>query len=144
MVYNPITGERSFIGDDTDMHDTQVTALYLHGNSCSDIARSEGCSATTIYNRLKSLNVKMRSRSKANQIFPDSIFIALYNIGLSASQVGRLLGVAPSTVIKRLQTLHFPLRSRNVAYKIKYSEKEFKQFFMRSDIINQLMGLVCE
>lgn len=121
--------------------DTKVIELYAQGKSCAEVARIGECSETAIYNKLESLGVTMRSRSEANKIFPDSIFIALYNIGLSASQIGRLLGVNSSTVIKRLHTLKFPLRSRQVASRIRYTEEEFKQYFMVSGIIDKLMKL---
>lgn len=122
--------------------DKKITELYSQGESCAGIAYLSHCSETFIHNKLKSLGVAMRSRSKANQIFPDFIFILLYNFGLSASQVGRLLGVDSSTVIKRLHTLRFPLRFCNVAYRIRYSEKEFKKYFMTPDVMDQLMKLI--
>lgn len=122
--------------------DIQVSNMYKDGKSCAEIAHLDCVSDSAMYNRLKSLGVIMRSRSKANQIFPDFIFISLYNVGLSSSQIGRLLGVNSSTVIKRLHTLKFPLRSRTVAYRIRYNEEEFNKYFMTSSIINQLMELV--
>ena len=121
--------------------DAQVTELYEQGKSCAEVARSDGCSETAMYNRLKALGVTMRSRSEANQIFPDSIFIALYNLGLSASQTGRLLGVDSSTVTKRLHILKFPLRSRNVASRVRYNNKEFQKYFIETDIIDQLIEM---
>ncbi len=124
--------------------DAKVMELYSQGKSCAEVARYDQCSETTMYNRLKLLGITMRSRSKANQIFPDSIFISLYNMGLSTSQIGRLLGVDPSTVTKRLHTLHFPLRSRVVAFRIRYTEEEFKRYFMVPEVLNQLMELVDE
>ena len=123
--------------------DDKVIELYdQNGKSCVEIASISNCSETCIYNRLKSLGVKMRTRSQANQIFPDFIFILLYNLGLSASQVGRLLGVDSSTVVKRLHTLRFPLRSCDVAFRIRYNEIEFKQHFMTPDVMDQLMKLI--
>lgn len=121
--------------------DTKVIELYSQGNSCADIARSDRCSETSMYNRLKMLGVTIRSRSEANKIFPDFLFTSLYNLGLSVSQVGRLLGVDSSTVTKRLHVLKFPLRSRCVAYRIRYTEKEFKRYFMVSSILDQLVKL---
>ena len=121
--------------------DAKVTEFYEQGRSCADVARADGCSETAMYNRLKAIGVTIRSRSKANQIFPDSIFISLYNLGLSVSQIGRLLGVDSSTVTKRLHKLKFPLRSRGVASRIRYTEKEFQRHFMVSDIICELMDL---
>lgn len=121
--------------------DTKVIELYTQGRSCAEVARSDRCSETTMYNRLKSLGVKIRNRSEANQIFPNSIFISLYNIGLSSSQIGRLLGVNPSTATKRLHTLQFPLRTRCVACRIRYTEEEFKRYFMVPDILDQLIEL---
>lgn len=130
-----------FYGGAMSLPDAKVIELYSQGKSCSEIAHFDKCSETTIYNRLKSLDVTMRSRSEANQIFSDSIFITLYNIGLSSSQIGRLLGVDSSTVTKRLHTLRFPLRSRNVACRIRYNEEEFMKHFMIPDVLNKLMGL---
>ena len=123
-------------------HDCLPVQLYSDGESCAEIARLGNCSETSMYNRLKSLGVIMRSRSEANQIFPNSIFINLYNVGLSASQIGRLLGVDSSTVTKRLHTMLFPLRSRQVASRIRYTEEEFKRYFMVPGVIDQLMELV--
>lgn len=125
------------------LSDATVIKLYSRGKSCENIARRNGCSGTTIYNLLKSLGVEMRSRSEANQIFPNFLFIALYNIGLSSSQIGRLLGVDSSTVTKRLHTLNFPLRSRGVACRIRYSEEEFNEYFMVPKILDQLTRLAC-
>jgi DNA-directed RNA polymerase specialized sigma24 family protein len=126
------------------LSDQEVTKLYVEGKNCAEIARMDTCSETTIYNRLKSLRVKIRSRSEANQIFPDSAFISLYNVGLSASQIGRFLGVDSSTVKKRLHTLKFPLRSRGVASKIRYNEEEFNRHFMTPEVVGRFMELVCE
>lgn len=123
------------------MLDTKVKELYTQGKSCAEIAILGDCSETHVYNRLRALEVTMRSRSKANQIFADSIFILLYNLGLSSSQVGRLLGVDSSTVTKRLHSLKFPLRSRHVACRIRYTEQEFKQHFMVPDVLDKLMEL---
>ncbi len=121
--------------------DTKVTELYSQGKSCAEVACLDGCSETSMYNRLKVLDVKIRSRSEANQIFPDFLFISLYNMGLSVSQTGRLLGVDSSTVTKRLHLLKFPLRSRGVAYRIRYTEDEFMKYFMVPGIIDQLIEL---
>jgi transposase-like protein len=98
----------------------------------------DGCSVTSMYNRLKSLGTTMRSRSNANKLFPDSVFVKLYNVGLSASQVGRILGVDSSTVIKRLHMINFPLRSRRVASQIRYTEEEFRRYFMVPDVLGRI------
>ena len=117
----------------------KIRDLYeKHMKSCAEIAIVDGRSETTIYNALKVLGVQMRSRSKANQIFPDFLFITLYNLGLSSSQIGRLLGIHTSTVSKRLHHLRFPLRSRDVAIDIRYSENEFKHYFMNPKFLNTL------
>ena len=118
--------------------DATVTNLYSQGKSCAEAARLDGCSETAMYNRLKSLGVKMRSRSDANKLFNDKIFILLYNMGLSVSQIGRMLGVNASTVTKRLHTMKFPLRSRSVAFGIRYTEQEFVDKFMRADILEKI------
>jgi len=123
------------------LSDEIVRQLYSQGKTCAEVAHSDGCSETTMYNRLLLLGITMRSRSQANQIFPNSIFISLYNVGLSSSQIGRLLGVNSSTVTKRLHTIRFPLRSRGVACRIRYTEKEFKRYFMVPDVLDQLMEL---
>ncbi len=123
------------------LSDVEIIELYSQGKSCADVAILDKCSETSMYDRLKSIGVTMRSRSEANQLFPDFIFISLYNIGLSSSQIGRLLGIDSSTVVKRLRTLHFPLRSRSVASRIRYTEGEFKQHFMVPKVIDQLMEL---
>ncbi len=122
--------------------DAKVIELYSQGKSCADIAKIDHCSETCMYNKLKSLGVTMRSRSKANQIFPDFVFILLYNLGLSVSQAGKLLGVDSSTVTKRLHTLKYPLRSRDVASRIRYTDEEFKEHFMVPRVINRLMDLI--
>jgi DNA-binding CsgD family transcriptional regulator len=141
-VYN--SGERSFFfGGNMSLSDTKVIELYTMGKSCAEVAQIDGCSETSVYNRLKQLNITMRSRSEANQIFPDTTFISLYNLGLSASQIGRLLGVDSSTVKKRLKNIQFPLRSRCVASRIRYTEEEFKQYFMVPEILDQLAELTC-
>ena len=124
------------------LSDETVIELYSQGKSCAEIASVDKCSETAMYNKLLSIGVTMRSRSEANQIFPDFIFILLYNVGLSASQTGRILGVDSSTVTKRLHTLKFPLRSRGVACRIRYTEKEFQQHFMVRGILDELIDLV--
>ncbi len=142
VVYNLETGERSFVGVSMSLPDAKVIELYSDGESCASIARLGKCSETTIYTRLKTtLGVEMRSRSEANQIFPDFIFVCLYNMGLSASQVGRLLGVDSTTVIKRLHKIRFPLRSRNLARQIRYTEDEFLQHFMVHDVLGTISQL---
>jgi len=124
------------------LSDQKIKNLYINGKSCADIAYLDNCSVTSIYNRLKSLGVVMRSRSEANQIFPDFIFIVLYNLGLSTSQIGKLLGINSSTVTKRLHTLRFPLRFRSVASKIRYTNHEFNKYFMSSGMVNKLIELI--
>ena len=120
------------------LSDVQVIELYSQGKSCADIARFGECSETATYNRLKLLGVTMRSRSEANQIFPNCVFILLYNLGLSASQIGTLLGLDSSTVIKRLHKLNFPLRSGTLARNIRYTENEFRTHFMTPKILDIL------
>lgn len=128
---------------DMVLHDIKVRELYEHDRlSCAEIARLGNCSETLIYNKLKLLKVKIRSRSEANKIFPDFIFIILYNIGLSTNQIGRLLGVDASTVTKRLHIMAFPMRVRQVASRIRYTEKEFERYFMVPGVIDQLTELV--
>lgn len=124
--------------------DKQITKSYKNGQSCAEIARSYKVSESTVYNSLKELGIVMRSRSEANQIFPDSIFISLYNVGLSSSQIGRLLGVDSSTVTKRLHILKFPLRSRGVACRIRYTDQEFKKYFMVPGVMKRLIELTSE
>ena len=125
------------------LNDTDVIKEYSGGKSCAEVAKLDGCSETSMYNRMIDLGVTMRSRSEANQLFPNSIFILLYNLGLSTSQIGRLLGVDSSTVTKRLHSLRFPLRSRRVASRIRYTKEEFNKHFMVPDILDQLTQLVC-
>lgn len=125
------------------LSDKEVVQTYSIGNSCAEVAELDGCSATSMYNRMTGLGVVMRSRSEANQLFPNSVFILLYNLGLSTSQIGKLLGVDSSTVTKRLHLLKFPLRSRRVASRIRYTEKEFNKYFMVPNILDQLTQLVC-
>jgi len=124
------------------LQDQDIIDLYQDKfQSCAAIAIMDGCSETTMYHRLKNLGVKIRDRSEANKIFPDSIFIKLYNLGLSNSQVARLLGVNTSTVTKRLRHIHFPLRIRDVAVAIRYTEEEFRKFFMDSSFVAKLISL---
>jgi len=125
------------------LNDTEVKQEYLSGKSCAEVAELDGCSETSMYNRMIDLGVTMRSRSEANQLFPSSVFILLYNLGLSTSQIGRLLGVDSSTVTKRLHRLNFPLRPRRVASRIRYTEEEFNKHFMVPNILDQLTQLVC-
>lgn len=125
------------------LNNREVMESYALGKSCAEVAKLDGCSETSMYNRMIDLGVTMRSRSEANQLFPNSIFILLYNLGLSTSQIGRLLGVDSSTVTKRLHLLKFPLRSRRVASRIRYTEKEFNKHFMVPNILDQLTQLVC-
>ena len=125
------------------LNDAEVKQEYLSGRSCAEVAGLDGCSETSMYNRMIDLGVTMRSRSEANQLFPNSVFILLYNLGLSTSQIGRLLGVNSSTVTKRLHLLKFPLRSRRVASLIRYTEEEFNRHFMVPDVLDQLTQLVC-
>jgi len=124
--------------------DAKCIELYSSRHSCSDIAEMDGCSVTSMYNRLKSLDVTMRSRSNANKLFPDSVFVRLYNVGLSVSQVGRILGVDSSTVTKRLHAINYPLRSRRVASQIRYTEEEFRRFFMVPDVLDHIVELVSQ
>jgi len=125
--------------------DAQIQYFYeQERKSCAEIAQMALCSETTIYNKLKKMGVQFRSRSAANKVFPDFIFIILYNLGLSASQVGRLLGVHASTVTKRLQSISFPTRTQAVAVDIGYSEEEFQQHFMTPSVINAIQAVVGE
>jgi len=125
------------------LSDIELRKLYEQDQkSCAEIANICCCSETTVYNRLKAIDVIIRSRSEAHQIFPDIIFVSLYNIGLSTSQIGRLLGVDSSTVTKRLHTLRFPLRSRCVASRIRYTEDEFQKHFMTPGIADRLIKMI--
>lgn len=123
------------------LSDMEIERLYSQDFSCSKIARFNRCSETTMYKYMKSIGIQIRSRSIANKIFPDYIFIVLYNIGLSTSQIGKLLGINPSTITKRLHAIDFPLRSRDVACRIRYTDEEFKKYFMEKNFINYLMDV---
>ncbi len=125
------------------LSDDSLVELYSQGESCAVIARRKRCSETSIYNKLKDRGVEMRSRSEANKVCPDFILISLYNVGLSSSQIGKLLQIDSSTVTKRLHSLRFPLRSRNIASRIRYTEDEFKRYFMTPDVLGSLDKFVC-
>lgn len=110
---------------------TKIIDLYTnHKKSCSEIAAMCGCSESKIYTLLSRLNIRMRSRSEANKIFRDGIFIILYNLGLSSSQIGQILGIDSSTVRKRLKSINFPLRNKKVAAEIEYTNEELQRFFL--------------
>jgi len=121
-----------------------MRSLYEnHKFSCASIAKLDGRSETTIYNILKCLNVKIRSRSEANQIFSDSVLINLYNMGLSYTQIAKLLGTHFSTISKRFRLLEFPARSKILASAIRYNDTEFKRYFYNKTILDDLTELVC-
>ena len=107
-----------------------VVKLYNKGFSCNKIADKLNCSATTVYNKLKLLNISLRNKSDANKKF--DIFSAwhLYNLGLSFNQFGVILSIDASTVSKRFKKSSLPVRDRNVAQKIRYSHDEFHNFFI--------------
>jgi hypothetical protein len=125
------------------MDTEEIVNLYNSGLSCSDISKLDGRCETIIYNILKD-NVKIRSRSEANKIFPDFLLVGLYNLGLSTSQIGELLGIHQSTVSKRFKKLNFPLRNKSVANKIAYSKQEFNQIFMDDDFKQNLREMIDE
>lgn len=106
-----------------------VYSYNIQKMSCSEIARKDGRSESTIYNILKDNGVRMRDRSEANQLFADDILIKLYNMGLSYSQIGELLGIHPSTVTKRFKTIGFPSRGKRLAAAIRYTNEEFRKHF---------------
>jgi len=117
----------------------KIVDLYRNQKlSCAAIAKEDGRSESTIYNILRSKNIKCRNRSQANKIFSDRLFIKLYNLALSCSQIGRLLGVHPSTVIKRLRGCRFAMRDRHSAKAIRYTEQEFQNFFCNTEFIDQI------
>lgn len=117
----------------------KIIDLYCNDSlSCAAIARLDGRSESTIYNILQAKQIRCRSRSQANKIFSDQLFIKLYNLALSCSQIGRLLGVHPSTVIKRLRKCRFAMRARNNAKIIRYTEQEFQTFFCNTVFRNQI------
>lgn len=107
-----------------------VAKLYNKGFSCNKIASRLNCSATTIYNRLKSLDVSFRNKSDANKKFDIWVAWSLYNLGLSFNQIGMLLKIDASTVSKRFKKLSLPVREKNVAQRIRYSDDEFNKFFV--------------
>lgn len=118
----------------------RIIALYIHGRqSCSQISKIDGRSETTIYNLIKDSGTNIRSRSEANQTFPDFVLISLYNLGLSCSQIGKLLEIHSTTIIKRLESIRFPLRSRHVASAIRYSNEEFERFFCNEDFMKYIL-----
>lgn len=117
----------------------KIIDLYCNDSlSCAAIARLDGRSESTIYNILRAKQIRCRSRSQANKIFSDQLFIKLYNLALSCSQIGRLLGVHPSTVIKRLHTCRFATRDRSAASAIRYTEQEFQTFFCNAEFMDQV------
>jgi len=126
------------------LSNAEICALYHGGLSCQEISKTAQCSETTVYNILTLLGVKIRSRSEANKSFPDRVFVVLYNLGLSSSQIGQILGLDGSTVTKRLQSLDFPLRARGVAARIRYTNDEFRQYFLQPEIIDRLNSLICD
>jgi transposase len=90
------------------LSDAGIEALYDRGLSCAQIAEIDGRSEGTIYNRLTSRGVSLRSRSEANKKFSDGAAMTLYNLGLSCAQIGCVFGVHRTTVLKRLQACSLP------------------------------------
>lgn len=118
----------------------QICKAYTEdGLSCRAIARNRNISEATVYYVLKSNGVKLRDKSEANKIFPDRVLINLYNMALSAKQIGIILGIHPTTVTKRLSKLDFPVRSKEMAQRIKYTEEEFRKYFMNQDFIVRIL-----
>ncbi len=107
-----------------------VIELYNEGFSCNKIANKLSCSATTIYNRLKILKIKLRNKSDANKKFNILIAWNLYNLGLSFNQVGIILNINASTVSKRFKKLSLPARDKKIAQRIRYNDDEFYKFFI--------------
>jgi len=120
----------------------KIKKLYSQGLSCNQISRIIGRSPTYIYNLLNSNNIKLRTKSQANKIFPDFLLINLYNIGLSTPQIGRLLGIHRTTIVKRFNKISFPLRNKSLAKSIGYSEKEFSLFFNNEKIKVLIEGVL--
>lgn len=110
--------------------------------SCAEIARTDGRSESTVYNILKTMGNRFRTRSQANKIFPNFVLINLYNMGLSYSQIATLLGIHASTLVKRFKVIGFPARPKSMATAIHYSDVEFKRFFYTEEILDDLSKLV--
>lgn len=117
----------------------KISDHYLNDKlSCAEIAEKDGRSETTIYKLLVKNKVQMRTKSEANQIFSDNVFIFLYNLGLSLTQVGSLLGINPTTISKRLSQIGFPTRIPCLAKSIKYTNEEFKRYFCNKKFIQSI------
>lgn len=101
----------------------------------------DGRSESTIYKILIENNVQLRNKSEANKLVPDDKLIKLYNLGLSFSQIGLICTVDPSTVAKRFKTLNYPSRSSTLAKSIKYTNEEFKKFFMNNKFKELVHGV---
>jgi len=111
-----------------------IIELYNSGLSCKEISTQLNKSTTYIYNLLNINDVKFRSKSEANKIFPDFLLINLYNIELSTCQIVKLLVTHPTTVTKRFNKINFPLRDKHLAKIIGYSHSEFTSFFNNNRI----------
>jgi len=123
------------------MHDTIIVDLYLNKKlSCADIALQDGRSESTIYKILLKNKVKLRNRSKANQIFDDTILKFMYNLGLSLSQMAEILGIDATTISKRFTLIDFPTRIPCQARGVRYTKEEFKKFFMNNKFIELVGG----
>jgi len=122
------------------MLNTDIVCLYKNGKSCRDISLLDGRSESTIYKILLDNQVLLRNKSEANKIVSDEKLIKLYNLGLSFSQIGQICMIDPSTVAKRFKTLNYTSRSSILAKSIKYTNEEFKRFFMNHNFIELIRG----
>ncbi len=119
----------------------EIISLYTNEKrSCKDISVMDGRSESYIYKILIDNNIELRNKSEANKLAPDDKLIKLYNLGLSFSQIGILLGIDSSTIAKRFKTLNYPSRSSVLAKSIKYTDKEFRKFFMNHNFIELIRG----
>ena len=107
--------------------------------SCRSIARKFNISETQVYNILKQNKVQLRTKSEANKIFDDNIIINLYNIGLSIKQISEILGLHPTTITKRFKKINFPTRNKDISFRIRYTDAEFKKYFMNPCFINEII-----
>lgn len=90
-----------------------IMYLYINkGMSPPKIAKKVGCSRTTICNRLKKLNIPIRSVNEVNSIYVDTDTIeSLYNNGMTSTLIADKLGCSRYTVCRRLQKMGVPIKS---------------------------------
>lgn len=107
---------------------TDIAQRYRDGEFITQIARDEGCVASTVFERLKERGIKMRKRNLYRRTHFKTDVVKRYKNGESGVQIARSEGCGTNVVYNRLKEAKVEMRSIPKANKFRFKTDITKRY----------------